>query len=199
MTESLRPFFFTSYLNFFITFFAIPSTSVFLPLTKAVMSSQKKISFRDGQIFVTSLNASCRTIRKKQTTPLRPWQDGRDGLERLRHASFELHSPLWCSKQPHNTRNIFLGKLKCVAQAQTTRKLARSNAFARSSTKATAPRSSAFTLPLNLSISTNTSNTVRWAPPFRPSVASQSTRYFCCHFAPLLVLSRLPSNGSTSA
>ena len=25
---------------------------------------------------------------------------------------------LWCSKQPHSTRKIFLGKLKCVAQAR---------------------------------------------------------------------------------
>ena len=31
----------------------------------------------------------------------------------------------------------------------------------------------------NLSIS---SHTVRWAPPFLSSAASQSTRYFCCHF-----------------
>ena len=44
-------------------------------------------------MFVTSLNASCRTMRKK-TTPLGSWQDGHDGLERLRHASFELQSPL---------------------------------------------------------------------------------------------------------
>ena len=39
---------------------------------------------------------------------------------------------LWCSKYPHSTRRIFLGKLKCVAQAQTTGRLTRSNAFARS-------------------------------------------------------------------
>ena len=46
---------------------------------------------------------------------------------------------LWCSKYPHSTRKIFLGKLKCVAQAQTTRKLTRSNAFAKSRTEAQAP------------------------------------------------------------
>ena len=41
---------------------------------------------------------------------------------------------LWCSKYPQSTRKIFLGKLKCVAQAHT-----RWQAFARSSTRATAP------------------------------------------------------------
>ena len=35
----------------------------------------------------------------------------------------------------------------------------------------------------NLSMSTNISHTVCWAPPLLPSVASQSTRYFICHFA----------------
>ena len=30
----------------------------------------------------------------KQATPLSPWQDGRDGQERLRHTSFDLHSPV---------------------------------------------------------------------------------------------------------
>ena len=38
---------------------------------------------------------------------------------------------LWCSKYPHSTRRIFLGKLRCVAQAHTTRRLTRSKAFAR--------------------------------------------------------------------
>ena len=42
---------------------------------------------------------------------------------------------LWCSKYPHS-RNIFLGKLKCVAQAQTTGRLIRSKAFAESKTRA---------------------------------------------------------------
>ena len=66
---------------------------------------------------------------------------------------------LRCSK-PQSTRKIFLAKLKYVAQAQTTGRLTRSEAFARSRTKATAPGSSASALPLNLSISINTSRTV---------------------------------------
>ena len=35
----------------------------------------------------------------------------------------------------------------------------------------------------NLTISTKITHSVCWAPPFRKFVASQSTRYFCCHFA----------------
>ena len=90
---------------------------------------------------------------------------------------------LWCSKYRQSTRKILLGKLKCVAQAHITRRLTRSKAFARSRTKATAPKSSSSARDLNLSISVKILQNVRWAPPFRPSLASQSIRYLCCHFA----------------
>ena len=75
----------------------------------------------------------------KQTTPLRPWQYGRDGLERLCHTPFKLHSPL--------------------AHAQTTGRLTLSNGSVRSRTKATAPCSPSFAFPSNLSISINISHT----------------------------------------
>ena len=71
--------------------------------------------------------------------------------------------------------------MRCPGHA--TGKLTSSKAFARSRIQATAPCSSAFAFLLHLSISIHTSHTVRRAVPFRPSVASQSTRYFCCHFA----------------
>ena len=74
---------------------------------------------------------------------------------------------LWCSKQPHSTRKIFLEKLKCVAQAHTTGKLTPSKAFAKSKTEAKAPSSSSFASPSNLSI--RISHTVCWAPPCLPS------------------------------
>ena len=48
VTDNLRPFFSTSSFSFFITYFAISSTSLFLPFTKAVMSSTKTLSFKDG-------------------------------------------------------------------------------------------------------------------------------------------------------
>ena len=57
---------------------------------------------------------------------------------------------LWCSKYPQSTSKIFLGKLKCVAQTHTTERLTRSNAFAGSSTKATAPKTSSPARYVNL-------------------------------------------------
>ena len=107
-------------------------------------------------------------------------------------AHLSNYTRLWCSKYPQSTRKIFLGKLTCVAQAHTTGRLTRSNAFARSRTRATAATTSSPALYLNLSIPIRTSQTVRWAPPFRPSVASQSTRYFSCHFATSGALKRFP-------
>ena len=73
-------------------------------------------------------------------------------------------SCLWCLKYPHSTRNIFIGKLKCVAQPKPL-------------------GDQGYHSQIYLSISINISHTVRWAPPFRPSVASQSIRCLCCHFA----------------
>ena len=71
---------------------------------------------------------------------------------------------LWCSKYPQSTRKIFLGKLKCVAQAHTTLSIpSLSHQIFTSPSKF--PKLSAELLP------------------FLPSVESQSTRYFCCHFA----------------
>ena len=58
-----------------------------------------------------------------------------------------------------------------------------SKAFAWFCTKATVPWSSSLAFPSSLFISITISHTVCWAPPLLPSVASHSTRYFCCHFA----------------
>ena len=41
---------------------------------------------------------------------------------------------LWCPKYTYITRNIFVEKLKCVAQDHTTRRLTRSKAYAKSRT-----------------------------------------------------------------
>ena len=71
---------------------------------------------------MTSLSASCNTLRRSKQLHLDP------GKIAVMVASGSAAHPsnctrLWCSKYPR--------KLKCVAQAQTTRRLARSNAFAR--------------------------------------------------------------------
>ena len=89
-------------------------------------------------MFVTSLNASCNTIRNSKQLHPDP------GKIAVMVVSGSAAHPanctrLWCSKWPHSTLKIFLGKLKCVAQAQTTGKLTRPKAFAESRTKATAP------------------------------------------------------------
>ena len=100
---------------------------------------------------------------------------------------------LLCSQYPRGTRNIFLEKLKCVAQAYTTGRLTRSNAFARSSTKATAPTSSSSAPYLNLSISIKifaklSAELLHVGHPWRPN----QCRYFCCHFATSCALRCFP-------
>ena len=50
---------------------------------------------------------------KKQTTPLGPGKMAvRDGLERLRHTSFKLNSPVMLKLPTQSTRKFFIGKLK---------------------------------------------------------------------------------------
>ena len=68
VSDNLRPFFSTSSFSFFITFFLPfpPLLYFFLSLTIAVMSSTKTLNFKGGTIFVTSLNASCNTMRKRK-------------------------------------------------------------------------------------------------------------------------------------
>ena len=56
---------------------------------------------------------------KEQAAPLRPREDVRAGLERLRDAPFKLNAPLMF-EIPQTTHNIFLGKSKCVVHAHTT-------------------------------------------------------------------------------
>ena len=90
---------------------------------------------------------------------------------------------LWCSKYLQKHPQDLPWEAEVRRPAHTTGRLTRSNAFARSSTRATAPKSSSPARCWNLSISNRISQTVRWAPPFRPSVASQSARCFLCHFA----------------
>ena len=84
-------------------------------------------------MFITSLSASCSTMRKSKQLHLDPGRMAvmvRSGS--VAHPSY--CTLLWCSKQPQSTRKIFLGKLKCVAQAQTTGRLTRSKTFAKSRT-----------------------------------------------------------------
>ena len=87
--------------------------------------------------------------------------DVHDELERLRHISLELNPSLVFKI---HTEKTSCEELKCVAQAQTTGRLTRSKPFARSSTRTTAPISSPPARYLNLSISINISQTVRWTP-----------------------------------
>ena len=118
---------------------------------------------------------SCSTIRRSEQLPFDPGK-----MAMMVRTGSTTHSSnctrLWCSKKPHSTRNVLLGKLTCVAQTP------------QGDCGGAEPKQ----LPLdllpslsqqNLSISVNVSRAVCWAPPFLPSVASQSTRYFSCHFA----------------
>ena len=91
------------------------------------MSSTKTLNLKRGINFRNLTQRILQNNTLMQATPLRRWQDGRDGLDRLRHASFELHLA------------SDAGKPKCVAQAHTTRRLTLSKAFATSRTKAKAP------------------------------------------------------------
>ena len=52
-----------------------------------------------GQTFSTSLRASCNTMKEK-TAPLRPKEDSRDRLDRLRQTSCKLYPPpaAWCTQ-----------------------------------------------------------------------------------------------------
>ena len=79
-------------------------------------------------MFVTSLSASCNTTRRSKQLHFDPGKMA--VMVRSGSAAHPSNcTRLWCSKYPQSTRNIFLGKLKCVAQAHTTGRLTRSNAF----------------------------------------------------------------------
>ena len=65
---------------------------------------------------MTSLSASCNTTRRSKQLHLAP---GRMAVMVLSGCAAQPSNctRLWCSKYPHSTRKIFLGKLTCVAQA----------------------------------------------------------------------------------
>ena len=73
---------------------------VFFPCTKAVMSSTKTLSFNGGQIFSTSLSASCDTLRKSKQLQLDP---GRMAV--IAQTTGRLtRSPTLCSELLHFAR-----------------------------------------------------------------------------------------------
>ena len=113
-------------------------------------------------MFIASPNASCNTMRRSKQLTFDPGKMA--VMVRSGSATHPSNCTLlWCPKYPHSTRKISLGKLKCVAQAHTTGRLSRPNTFAKSSTRATAPKSSSPARYLNLSISIRISQTVRCA------------------------------------
>ena len=118
---------------------------------------------------VTSLSASCNTIRRSKQLHFDPGK-----MAMMVRSGSATHpsncTRLFCSKYPHSTRNIFLEKLKCVAQAQahTTGILTCSNAQNQGCCSLILFSRLVFE-PLH---SNRISNTVRCAPPFRPSVSS---------------------------
>ena len=122
---------------------------------------------------MTSLSASCSTIRKNRQLHLDP------GKRAVMVVSGSATHPSnctrpWCSKKPHKTR---------IAHAQTTGRLTLSKAFAGSRTKATAPMLSFLRLPIKSFYFHQYFPHRLLGPPFLPSVASHSTWYFNCHFA----------------
>ena len=147
------------------------ATSLFLSHQECRDVVHKDPQLQREIFFCNSFSASCNTIRRSKQLHFDP-----GNVAVVVWSGSATHpsncTRLWCSKQPRSTRNIFLGELRCVAQAHTTGRVTRSKAFARSNTKATAPKSSFPARYLNLSISTGIPKTVRGAPPFLPSVAS---------------------------
>ena len=129
--------------QFFLTISSSPSLPFprllfIFPFKSAVMSSTKNPQL---QRRVMCCNFTQRILQHntwKQVTPLRPWQDGRDGPERLRHTSFELHSPLVLEITAKHPQDLPWETEVC-RPGPDHRKLTRSKAFARSRTKATAP------------------------------------------------------------
>ena len=106
VTDNLRPFLSTSSFDFFVTFFAVSATSIFVPIKSAVMSSTKTLNFQRRVNLCNFSRRILHHITQKQATPLGPWQDGRDGPERLRHTSFELHTPRMLIKTAQHSRDL---------------------------------------------------------------------------------------------
>ena len=107
-----------------------------------------------------------------------------DGMPRWSAAALPRILRVALASDARSTREAlarsFLGKLTCLAQAHTTRRLTRSKAFARSRTKATSPKSSSHARYFNLSTFPKLSAEFLH---FAHGEASHSIRYLCCHFA----------------
>ena len=72
---------------------------------RAVIST-KTFSSRGGYTFITSLKASCNTMRKDEAAPIRPREDGCHSLERLRYAPCTWHAPLVLTVPAWHTRHL---------------------------------------------------------------------------------------------
>ena len=94
MTDNLKPFFSQLLLSL--------SSSPSLPFPPLLCFSHQEcrdVIHKDRQLqrrvnVCSFTKCILQYNTQKQTTTLGPWQDGCDGLERLRHTSLELHSPL---------------------------------------------------------------------------------------------------------
>ena len=101
------------------------SNSLFRPYKKAVIPS----SFTSGHKFFAQ--CTLKHDAEKQAAPLRPKEDGRDGLERPLRTLQNARAA--GARSSHvKIRKIFLGELKCVDQAHATGRLTRSSALSRS-------------------------------------------------------------------
>ena len=94
-----------------ITIFQNLSNSLFAPFMKAVMSSTNTLNFGSGSIFHHLTQCILQHNARWQTSPLGPKESGRDGLERLRHTSFKLNTPLGFDDAAKHTQNL-LGKIE---------------------------------------------------------------------------------------
>ena len=84
------------------------SSSLFIAFKSFFCNPHQLFVPRGGYTFMTSLNASCITMRKSSR------ENGHDGLQRFRPAFLKLHSPLMLKETAQHTQNL-LGEVEvCV-------------------------------------------------------------------------------------
>ena len=104
---------------------------------------------------------------QKQAAPLRPWQDGHDGPERLRHTPSKLHSPLVLEVAAQHPQD-----LASEAEVRCPRPHHKETDSLEGLRQVQDQGHGPLIFFLCVPISIKTSHTVCWAPPFLPSVAS---------------------------
>ena len=147
------------------------------------MSSTKTLNFSGGYIFVASLDASFNTVRRSNSI----FDPGKRAVIVRTGSATLLHTALASgarSTQKHPQDLPWEAEVRRPSpnHRETDPPECLRPVWHQGHCSQISPRSSSPARYFNLSISSRISHTVCLVPPFRPSVASQSTGYFCCHF-----------------